>query len=108
GRLSAGHGRVLAALPSAWQRELAQKCLSRNWSVRKLEQEAAGIHNAKTAEKNLDPNLRALETALAEHIGSKVAINFSEQKGKVQIDFQNLDILQGILEKMGFDSEEVV
>ncbi len=108
GKLNEGHGKALAALPAANQILLSQKAVARNWSVRKIEQEVKKLQQLQTHDsrrKNAD--LRAVEAALAEHIGSAVRIDFDalDGKGNVQIDFHSLDILQGILKKMDFEYE---
>jgi ParB family chromosome partitioning protein len=106
GRLSSGHGRVLAGLNAEEQRNLAGYCLSRNWSVRKLEQEAARLHAGVGGNRQQDPNMRALCVALSEHIGCPVSIQFQEQTGQMAINFQNLDILEGIFQRLGFSPQE--
>ncbi len=101
-RLSEGHGKVLASLPQSQQLALAQKTLARHWSVRKLELESKKLAADTPQSENLrDPNVTSLERKTSEHIGSKVRIEFNETKGQMVIDFQNIDVLQGILEKIG-------
>lgn len=102
GRLSEGHGKVLAGIPQTEQQSLAKKALARDWSVRKLELEVKKwLAGTGQAENRRDPNLASLERKTSEHIGSKVRIDFDQTKGQMIIDFQNIDILQGILEKIG-------
>lgn len=107
-KLSEGHGKVLAGLPNKWQIELAQKCLIYGWSVRKIEQEAKKIlaHNTPT-KTGKDPDIALLETQLADYMGCHVSIEFLEQKGSMKIDFHNLEVLEGIFEKLGFKKESV-
>jgi len=103
GKLSEGHGKILVGLPAALQYEVARKAIVRGWNVRKIEQEAKKAQQNQTSEINKkDVNVRALETALTQHIGCKVSIENQEEKGQLKIDFHNLDILEGIFEKMGF------
>lgn len=106
GKLSEGHGKILAGLPSSLQFELAQKAIARGWNVRKIEQEAKKIQQEQPSAINKrDVNVRALETALTQYIGCKVSIESQEEKGQLKIDFHNLDILEGIFQKLGFKSE---
>jgi ParB family chromosome partitioning protein len=103
GHLSEGHGKVLAGLSAKQQKEIAQKCLTYGWSVRKVEQEAKKIQeNIFSTAKEADPDIAKLEQSLSEHIGCRVNIDFSESHGQLKIDFHNLEILSGLLEKMGF------
>ena len=104
GRLSEGHGKVLAALSHTIQRELVTKCLARNWSVRKIEQEIKKLHAENNpAARRKDVNLKHLEKTVSDQIGCKTAIIFDEDKGSINIQFTNLDVLQGVLNKMNID-----
>ncbi len=102
GKLSEGHGKCLAGLNKTDQLDLAKKIISRGWSVRKLENQIKKLLQEKDyAHPERDPNIKSLEKKLSEHVGCRTSIDFSEGKGQVKIDFQNLDILEGILSKFG-------
>lgn len=108
GRLTEGHGKVLAALPHSIQRELATKCLARSWSVRKIEQEVKNLNEENgPASKRKDVNLKYLEKTVSDKIGCKTIINFDEDKGQMSIQFSNLDVLQGVLSKMNIDINDL-
>lgn len=102
GNLSEGHGKVLAGLPAELQYQLATLTITHSWNVRQLEKEAKRIQEEKGESIRKDPNISRLETALSNHIGCKVEIDYSNQKRLMKIDFHNLEILQGLLQKMGF------
>lgn len=105
GDLSEGHGKVLSGVPKQHQYRLAEQCQKKGWSVRKLEQEAKKLAQpAIDVNASKDPNITALENTLAEQIGCNVKIDFSGSKGQLHIDFHNLEILQGLLEKVGIDN----
>ena len=70
--------------------------------MRKIEQETRRAQRLDQEADDKDPNISHLETELAEHIGCKVNIDFASKKGQLTIDFHNLEILEGLLEKMGF------
>lgn len=103
GLLSEGHGKVLAGLPLMLQNELAQKAVKRGWNVRRIEMEAKKAQANHGVQDEVDPDVKRLEIQLTEHIGCKVNLEFQETKGQLVIDFQNLDILEGIFQKMGFE-----
>jgi len=106
-KLSEGHGKILAGLSVSLQKTLAQKCVAGGWSVRKIESEAKKTNTINSGNVGeTDPNLLALSSRLSEHLGSQVKIDFEVDKGKIQINFHNLDILEGIFEKIGFRHEE--
>lgn len=103
-QLTEGHGKTLAALTVTQQRELAQKCLQYHWNVRKLESEVKKLTEAPaTSSTTRDVNLSYLEKIVAEKIGCRTAIDFDNRKGELKIEFTNLDILHGILQKLKID-----
>jgi ParB family chromosome partitioning protein len=104
GAIHEGHGKVLAALTPPLQKQLARLCIKHHWSARKLEQKAKQAQRQAEvgSTENKDVNIHHLEQALSEHMGSEVNIDFAKDKGQVKIAFHDLDILEGLLEKMGF------
>lgn len=106
GHLTEGHGKILAGLSPAHQRALAELCVQKNWSVRKVEQEAKKLQNPVIESPYSDPNIRQLETALSEHIGNAVKIDCEDRGGGyVQIRFNNIDELEGHFERLGFKAD---
>lgn len=102
GRLSGGHARALVSVPEARQRQLVQDIELERLSVRATEERAKGLrapeatHSGESAE---DPDTRRLEAEMTELIGSP----FRLAGGKVEIDyFDDLDVLQGILVRLGY------
>ena len=108
-QLSEGHGKILAGLPAHQQMELAEKCVQRNWNVRKLEMEVKKLQlNANVnAGAYSDVNIKKLEIALSEHIGNRVQIECEERGGGfVRIRFNNIDELEGHFDRIGFEFED--
>jgi ParB family chromosome partitioning protein len=104
GSLSEGHGKILAGLPYHSQFELANHTLKNAWSVRRVEQEVKkGLNDPARAQQINDPNIKTLEKSLSEYLGAKVKIDYANLQGKLEIDFQNLDILEGLFDKIGFN-----
>ncbi len=105
GELSEGHGKTLVSLPTTLQRELAKKCLSYHWSVRKLELEVKKILNAEHTQSVVkkDINLKYLEKIISDKIGCKTSIDFTTKQGALKIEFSNLDVLEGVLNKLKID-----
>ncbi len=108
GQLSEGHGKILAGVPLAKQRELAERCIQKGWSVRKIETEAKKLQHPDGNEGPYsDPNLKNLESALSEHVGNRVEINCEDRGGGyVKIRFNNIDELEGHFDRMGFKYNE--
>lgn len=107
GTLSEGHGKIIAGLPLQQQFEFAQKVVKNAWSVRKTETEVRKLLSpSEHPKENKDPNIQVLERALSDHIGCQVNINWEDLQGKMEINFHNLEVLQGLFAKMGFDYSE--
>ena len=101
GELSEGHGKALAGLSVPMQRQFVAKVQRYHWSVRKLEQ-AIKASSEQTATVEKDVNILALEQGLAQLIGCQTQIDFQQGKGQLTIDFHNLDVLQGLLKRLGY------
>jgi ParB family transcriptional regulator, chromosome partitioning protein len=103
--LDMGHARALLGLESPEaQAEVAQQALKQAWSVRETESAvrraagaAAGSRSAKRAAANGDPNVKRLETDLAETLGAAVTIEHGPKGGRVVIRYHGLEELEGIL-----------
>ena len=109
-QLSVGHARALVGLNDARRQQLlAERIIRKRLSVREAEAAAQGRSRRRTpaahhrdgeSTVSEDPDIRRLEMALTETLGSTTRID--AHNGRVIIDYaQNLDILQGILERLG-------
>jgi ParB family transcriptional regulator, chromosome partitioning protein len=105
GRLSEGHGKVLAGLSMSEQTRLAQATIKNEWSVRRLEQEAKKRQKLSTVSAQDDPNITSLEQALSYFLGSQVTLEVQNEQGRMIINFDNLDVLDGLLKRIGFESD---
>lgn len=107
GNLSEGHGKLLAGLPLEQQYPLAQQCAENELSVRQLERLIRLGKAETTIAPRKDPHLTRLENSLAEQVGSPVAVDCDENgRGALRIQFQNLEILQGILQRLGIEEKQ--
>ena len=103
GKLEMGHARALLALQGKQQIELAHKVAQYQLSVRATEklvkQTLAGELQAMIAPKpTLNADISQLQSRLADTLGAKVSINHSKRgKGKLVIEYNSLDELDGIL-----------
>ena len=125
GRLAAGHAKALLGTPDrAFQEQLARRAVGEQWSVRMLEDAvrdrggAAGDKNGSKkgsagrvtdgagltgATRLRPPGLLELEELLAEHLSTRVSITMGAGKGKVVIDFADLEDLERIYRHMTAD-----
>ena len=112
GQLTAGHARALVTIQDARrQRRLAEKIIRDELSVREAEAAAQGRRISRTRRVHHwsddsvfseDPDIRRLETALTDTLGSLTRID--TEGGRLIIHYAgNLDILQGLLERLGCD-----
>lgn len=101
GDLEMGHARALLALEGAAQTQAARSVVAKGLSVRETERLVkrmlAPPHHS--AEKKVDPDVRRLEQNVSERLGAKVAIQHGNKgNGKLVIQYNSLDELEGILE----------
>jgi ParB family chromosome partitioning protein len=102
-QLTAGHARVLAALPTPGeQRRLADKIIQQGFTVRDAEKWLQGqkgpTRKAKAGGKAKDPNVAKLEENLRNWLGTKVTVKpQGKQKGTVCFEYYSLDELDRIL-----------
>jgi ParB family chromosome partitioning protein len=110
GSLSMGHAKVLLSVEEGeLQQRLAEVVLARGLSVRELE--AMIIRSKEEAQskkerKPLTLEMRAVEGRLREHFGTPVRLQYSGEKGKLEITFFGEEGLQRILEALGAKEEE--
>jgi ParB family transcriptional regulator, chromosome partitioning protein len=108
GRITAGHARALLTCPDrAFQENLARRAVGEGLSVRAVEEEARR-HNQRSAtppaagpaRRLRPPGLLELEERLSEHLDTRVKVEMSANRGKVVIDFANLEDLERIYRAM--------
>ena len=124
GQLSAGHARALLGTPDrAKQEELARTAVTEGWSVRDVERAIRGETDPELEptpepdrppepDRSIDgagltpgtrlrrPGLLELEELLASHLDTRVSVTMSAKKGRVAIDFADLEDLERIYRVM--------
>lgn len=110
GRLDMGHARALLALEGANQISAANKIVAEGLSVREAEKLVNDTLNpvAKHSKNKVQPSrdIIRLQESVADQLGTKVGIHHGTKgKGKLVIEYQSLDQLDGILSKMGVSGE---
>jgi len=122
GRLSAGHGRVLVVLDDDQRADLVQRALDEGLSVRALESLARGDQADESSDaaeeaassapagdapsrssaggaevgQTKPPALLELEELLGDRFDTKVGIALGAKRGKITIDFADIDDLERI------------
>lgn len=101
GDLEMGHGRAMLTLSPEQQLQVARQVVGKSLSVRQTEALVKRLQEAKektVVEPRVDPDIKRLENSLAERVGASVSISYnSSGKGKLVIQYNSLDELDGIL-----------
>jgi len=105
GRLDMGHARALLSLSSPKQLEAASRIVKQGLSVRATEnlvrQFLDNNQQNRPKKDSKDPNIARLESDLSQRLAAKVSITHqSTGRGKLQIGYNSLDELEGILKKL--------
>ena len=104
GRLEAGHARALLSLPREQQLTAADTVIQQRFSVRQTEQLVRRYLSGKRKEKRKtapkDADLRQLEEELSQQLAAPVSLEQRGQGGRVIIEYNSLDELEGILERL--------
>ena len=120
GRLSAGHARALLGTSDrAYQEQLARRIVAEGWSVRATEDAiraretgsspstpdtkgtaTVGERSSGGATRLRPPALLEIEQLLADRLDTRVAISQSGQRGKIVIEFADLEDLGRIYTEM--------
>jgi len=112
GDIDMGHARALLALDGDLQSDTAKLVADKGLTVRETEnlvkKTQSEIDNpTPTKGKNdtkVDPDVERLQTTLSENFGTPVQIAHNQKgKGKLIINFHDLEQLEGILQKMALE-----
>ncbi|MGA7816001.1 ParB/RepB/Spo0J family partition protein [Caballeronia sp.] len=114
GDLDMGHARALLAVDAATQIQLANQVVNKRMSVRETEKLVSSTTKEVPATKARLANdggrdTRRLEEELSDLLSANVKIKMSGRgRGKLQIDFGDLDALEGILGRLRTGQTESV
>src|SRR6184192_2722606 len=105
GKLSAGHGRALLAVPDAQLRmRYAQRAARGGLTVRQIEKLAArrASGGRAPAEVHLDANIRSALDELQRHLGTKVLLRQKTKirPGQLVLEFYDDDQLMGLYDRL--------
>ena len=102
GKIQAGHGRALLALPKELQSSFATKVADDKLSVRQTEQMVQNYLKPRVKKEKvqrvIDPDVRALQEKLCDRLSTKVILKYDDRgRGTMQVKFNSLDQLDDIL-----------
>ncbi|MDD2572926.1 MAG: ParB/RepB/Spo0J family partition protein [Bacillota bacterium] len=99
--LTAGHARALITLEGNKQKEVIERILKEDLSVRETEKVISSMakeKRSKTEAKAKNPWVMEMEGIMGEFLGTKVQIVQGKKKGKIEIEYYNAEDLERILE----------
>ncbi len=107
GTLSMGHARAIVGVKDdKVKKELAETTISKQWSVRELEEAVKTLEEtpgqekerSKQKEKNRDPYINQAEDQLRDIYRTTVKIKHQQDKGKIELLYYSKDDLNRLLE----------
>jgi ParB family chromosome partitioning protein len=117
GALTTGHAKALLSAPDRLRVGLAKRASAQGWSVRRLEQAARQVQQggadlppaegiSSSSARTTSAAQADLEKRLGEHLGSRVHLQTRPggKKGRIVIEFYDLDHFDGLLAKFGYRS----
>jgi ParB family chromosome partitioning protein len=119
GRLSAGHAKALLGTPDrAYQEHLARRAVDEGWTVRAVEEAVRQRQGGSTpvapdtgddpdpgpspapVTRLRPPGLLELEELLSDHLSTRVSVTMGTSRGKVVVEFADLEDLERIYRAM--------
>ncbi len=107
GELKSGHARALVALDEADALQLARRIVDESWSVRKTEEEVRKLRSddqkpssPKKSRYRDDALVRDLTERLQHSLGTRVKLKDRYGKGKIEIHYDDVDVLQSVLDRI--------
>jgi ParB family chromosome partitioning protein len=107
GDLEMGHARALLAIDGVQQNQLARQIVAKGLTVREAEKLIRKTLNPPTISKQTkDRETERLETRLGDLLGAQINLKHNNKgKGELQIRYNSLDELDGILKHLGLNEE---
>jgi len=109
GKIGEGHARLLVGMTADSQRAMLDAIMGRGLSVREAEAMVRDMRGgARSTELRAqppaverDPNVNALEEALSQALGTRVAVDYYEMgRGRIRIEFYSEEQLEGLVERL--------
>ncbi len=110
GLLSMGHAKIVLGLEEDLREGFASEIAERGWSVREAEKAAAraGTVERPRSPKAPDPTdvfLRDIERRLTSALNSRVNVRSSGKRGKIVIEYRDIDDLERLLATLGVEDD---
>lgn len=109
GRIKVGHARLVASRSGPEQERWTRKVIAEGWSVHALRAAMRGqprpqASGGTASSEHPDPNVRHLLQRLTELLGTRVELQPRGESGAgtLVLHYANMDILDGLLERLGY------
>lgn len=101
-KISEGHARAIAGVKNpAAQIALYKEIIENNLSVRQIEERTREIYvRSHKRQVAFDPEIKKIAQELELHLGKKVQIKKSGVGGRVSVEFENKEDLEGLVKKI--------
>lgn len=102
GKITEGHAKAILSVDNPEkQRALYELILKSNLTVRQVEDKTKEVSvRSHQRHVTVDPQMKALENALVEILGTKVKISKAGDGGKIVIEYYSKEDLEALLEKL--------
>ncbi len=105
GEISSGHARAISGISdSELQKDLAQKVIAEDLSVRQIEKLIAQLEQPKPEREkvridlNLKAQLKSIQKDLQSFLGTKVRVVAGKNKSKIEIEYYDMSELERVIE----------
>ncbi len=104
--LSSGHARALVTLSAEEAAAMARRIVEEGWSVRKTEEAVRALKEGRPPKKSQgsryrdDALVRDVTERLQRRLGTKVKLKDRDGKGRIEIYYTDLDVLQSVLDRL--------
>jgi len=102
GKITEGHAKAILSIENPEkQRALYEMILKNNLTVRQIEEKTKEVSvRSHKRVVSIDPQIKQLENALVEILGTKVKISKAGDGGKIVIEYYSKEDLESLLEKL--------
>lgn len=102
GKITEGHAKAILSIPNTEkQRALYELILKSNLTVRQTEDKTKEVYvRPHRRQVSTDPEIKQLESAFVEALGTKVKISKAGDGGKIVIEYYSKEDLEALLDKL--------
>lgn len=103
GKITRGHGRALLSIDKKKRESIVKEIIEDKINVRDVEERAKKLRKPKEnkeSHKEDDIYIKDVEEELMTLLGTRVNLNISKNKGKIEIEFYSIDELNRVIDQL--------